>query len=575
MIKLLKLILFVLPLLLVMVFTYKIGTADTTPSLRLVNDGGTFYLIKDNQRFGITNPGMLFTYGFEFKDAQPAQETDLALPLGQLLLPGDGSLVKSPVDPTIWLISGGKKFGFVSQEVFLSLGFNFSTVLTVTAPELEKLSQGSLLNDINASHLDGVDINDKGTIYWLSGGKKYGYPSVTVYNSWHRDGNFSQVVPANTADTSLPLGGVVSERVFNTGAASTSPNLSQDPPLLPNPIPTPISTPTPTPTPTSTPTPVTLSLLYNPGPKYIAGKTIVDDSTKTAILAPWVSVGSSLAQALLVGNPAGLCPQGLQGTNVENATNTPAANGACESYYNDTRFWWKSTERQQWPGWDVYVAGDGNGTPLELFYANHAYPLSQCTSQVREVGIAYDGNTSIRPNMNLGQFKSLTGKFDLSISAQNINPALSCPNGYDAPFQNVTDPWGYISADFRVNYFKPDGTWVRGDIFSVHVYNAQTVTNKDVFWQNPTCVVNPANNQYGCVLMINPSAAGISTSAIAPGDGYKTFVIDFKNLYKKFITPPAGFTTDDAVVGGYDIYSSVRGADVNFSLKNIDLIGTK
>ncbi|MCX6011810.1 MAG: IPT/TIG domain-containing protein, partial [Chloroflexi bacterium] len=321
--------------------------------------------------------------------------------------------------------------------------------------------------------------------------------------------------------------------------------------------------------------PTPISLLYNPGPSYIAGKTIVNDTSKTAVTAPWVSIGTSLAQAFLVGNPSGLCPQGLQGINVEGASNTPASNGACESYYNDTRFWWKSSEWKQWPGWDVHVAGNGNGTPLELFYANHAYPLSQCTQQSREVGIAFDGSSSIKPNMNLGQFKTVTGTFDLNISAQSINPTINCPNGYEAPFQNVTDPWAYVSGDFRVNYFNPDGTWVRGDIFSVHVYNAQAVANKDIFWQGSTCTVNPSNNQYGCTVMINPSAADVSSSAISPGGGYKTFSINFKELYKKYVTPPPGFTTDDAVVGGYDVYSSVRGVDMNFSLKNINLVGTK
>ncbi len=187
----------------------------TTEPVRLVNDQGTFYLVIDNQKQGITNPGMLYSYGFEFKDAKPALPTDALLTTAQLLLPGNGSLVKSSNDPTIWLISSGKKFGFVSSQVFLGLGFKFSSVLTVTAPELEKLSQGTFLADVTATHLDGVDVNDRGTIYWLSGGKKYGYPSMEVYNSWHKDNDFSRVVPANSADMALPYGGAVSMRVLN------------------------------------------------------------------------------------------------------------------------------------------------------------------------------------------------------------------------------------------------------------------------------------------------------------------------------------------------------------------------
>jgi len=242
MIKIYKPQLFALSILFVIFFLFKVSyivEAEMLFLLRLVNDNGTYYLLKDNQRFGITNPGMLYSYGFEFKDAQPAEGSDLAFPIGELLLPGNGSLVKSPISPTVWLISSGKRYGFTSGQVFLGLGFKFSSVLTVTHPELEKLTQGSLLKDTSSSHLDGIDINDNGTIYWISEGKKYGYPSLQIYNSWHKDNDFSQVVPANDADLVMPVGGLVTERVLNSNitpifsAPSTSNSNSQSTSTLP------------------------------------------------------------------------------------------------------------------------------------------------------------------------------------------------------------------------------------------------------------------------------------------------------------------------------------------------------
>ncbi len=183
-------------------------------ALKLVNSNGTYYLIQNNIRRGVTNPGMLFSYGFEFKDAKVATENEKALPEGQLLLPGDGSLVKSPSDPTVYLIARGKKHGFSSAEVFSGLGHKFSSVLTVTAPELDLMAQGEILSNSAVRHLPGTHINENGTVYWLGENFKHAYPSLQVYNSWNVDGDFSQVVPANSADLNIPEGALIEARIL-------------------------------------------------------------------------------------------------------------------------------------------------------------------------------------------------------------------------------------------------------------------------------------------------------------------------------------------------------------------------
>lgn len=172
--------------------------------MKLVKDStGTYWLIlySDNMRHGITSPGILYSYGFEFKDALTATAADMALPVGDILLPGDGALVKDSADPTVWLISGGQKHGFSSASVFGSLGFKFSNVLLVTTPELNKQTVGSIVSDPKSAHLPGLDILDKGTVYWVGyDNLEHGYPSIQVYNSWHIDNDFTKVVPANAAD---------------------------------------------------------------------------------------------------------------------------------------------------------------------------------------------------------------------------------------------------------------------------------------------------------------------------------------------------------------------------------------
>jgi len=182
--------------------------------MRLINDSGTYYLIQNGVRHGITNIGLLTSYGFRLSDAKVATAADKALPNGDILLPPDGILAKTASDKTVWLISASQRRGFTSASVFIALGFKFSQVLVITAPELSKLSQGANLDNPNSAHPEGVDIRDGPSIYWIHNNKRDPYPSLQVYNSWRVPNDFSRVVPANAADRNLPLGDLIVARVL-------------------------------------------------------------------------------------------------------------------------------------------------------------------------------------------------------------------------------------------------------------------------------------------------------------------------------------------------------------------------
>lgn len=184
------------------------------PNQCLINSNGTYYLITNNQRRGITNPGMLFSHGYDFKEGELSNSDDALIPEGPLLLPDDGALVKKPGDPTVFLISGGEKHGFVSGAVFTKLGYNFGTVLTVTAPELDLVPLGEIISDGNARHHRGVKIIDNGAVFFMGNSVRYPYPSMEVYNSWNLDNDFSRVVPANAADRAVPIGEIVTKRLI-------------------------------------------------------------------------------------------------------------------------------------------------------------------------------------------------------------------------------------------------------------------------------------------------------------------------------------------------------------------------
>jgi hypothetical protein len=187
------------------------GTS-TPPAYCLVNHTGTFYLILNGVRHGIANPGLLYSYGYSFPDAMPDTAAYQNLAVGDLLSPNDGALVKAPGDPTVYLISGQTKHGFTSASAFRALGYKFSSVLTIPAPQLSALDTGSNVSDPTARHLPGANVNSRGTIYLLSDTARLPYPSLAVFNTWDLRNDFSRVLPANAADVALPLGPAVTLR---------------------------------------------------------------------------------------------------------------------------------------------------------------------------------------------------------------------------------------------------------------------------------------------------------------------------------------------------------------------------
>jgi hypothetical protein len=128
------------------------------------------------------------------------------------LLPGNGALVKTVSDPTVYLIANNQKHGFTTLSVFKGLGYKLSSVLIVTAPELNMVAEGSILSDPNSSHLQGTNIEYQGTIYWVGGAFRHPYTSLDIYNSWNIDNDFSTVVPANSSDMLIQVGDPVIRR---------------------------------------------------------------------------------------------------------------------------------------------------------------------------------------------------------------------------------------------------------------------------------------------------------------------------------------------------------------------------
>jgi hypothetical protein len=188
------------------------STPSSGPAYCLVNHSGTFFLILNGVRHGIANPGLLYSFGYGFGDAVADAATYQTLQSGNMLGPNDGALVKSPSDPTVFLVSGQSKHGFTSATVFSGLGYKFTSVLTIPAPQMDALPLGDTISSSTASHLPGTNISSQGTVYLITGKGRQPYPSLAVYNSWNLHNDLSRIVPANAVDLSLPIGPALTNR---------------------------------------------------------------------------------------------------------------------------------------------------------------------------------------------------------------------------------------------------------------------------------------------------------------------------------------------------------------------------
>jgi hypothetical protein len=195
----------------------KLLPPSSAPAYCLVNHAGTFVLILNGIRHGIANPGLLSTFGYSFRDAATDTAAYQNLPSGDLLWPNNGALVKASGNPTVYLISGQAKHGFTSASVFRGLGYKFSSVLTIPAPQLDGLTGGSLVSDRSARHLPGANVISHGTVYFMDDTARSPYPSLAVFNTWNLRNDFSRVLPANAADLALPIGPIVPPRPSCSG----------------------------------------------------------------------------------------------------------------------------------------------------------------------------------------------------------------------------------------------------------------------------------------------------------------------------------------------------------------------
>lgn len=94
----------------------------------LVLSGGTVYLITGGQKRGFTSAEVFMSHGYNFGQVIAANSDDAALPTGPIMIYANGTLVKGPNDPLVYLVVNGQKRGFTSGAVFTGLGYSFANI---------------------------------------------------------------------------------------------------------------------------------------------------------------------------------------------------------------------------------------------------------------------------------------------------------------------------------------------------------------------------------------------------------------------------------------------------------------
>ena len=184
----------------------------------LVLSGGIVWMITNGTRRGYTSAEVFQSHGFNFSQVVAASAEDVALPVGPIMIYADGTLVKGPNDPLVYLVAGGQKRPFVSGSVFLGLGFSFANVQSAPVNTFSDLPVGSNLDSTTMAHPDGVKVLSNGTVWEMTATGRMGFSSGENFLSYGY--KFAHLVNANAADLAMPDQGNVPARPACTGGDS-------------------------------------------------------------------------------------------------------------------------------------------------------------------------------------------------------------------------------------------------------------------------------------------------------------------------------------------------------------------
>ncbi len=166
----------------------------------VLTNGTVYFISPDGTRRGYTSAGAFLSYGVNsWSKVVPASAEDLALPIGASFIPPMDGSLIND-NGTIWVMSNGKRSGFTTMAVFTGRGYSLSNVLM---GDTSFMQSNPAINDTVSAHPVGALVNQAGTVYLVTPTGLMGIPSQSVFNSWGY--SFSNVVPANAADAAIGM----------------------------------------------------------------------------------------------------------------------------------------------------------------------------------------------------------------------------------------------------------------------------------------------------------------------------------------------------------------------------------
>jgi hypothetical protein len=276
---------------------------------------------------------------------------------------------------------------------------------------------------------------------------------------------------------------------------------------------------------------------------------------------------TTLQEAAKVQGISHTCTQAL--TCADGKSVPAAAGGACYSYFTDTRAGWQSNDFGKRPGWNMQYLSGGNGVPLETRYNNDAHDLANpCT--LHEVGTVFVRASPVT-HFRDGPGGTPARLGDASHVVARVTAKL-VPGSYRSPRCPLA-PTAYVTVDFHVSFGQPGTGDEKGRKYlllgTILFGNSGTnvlglPSSSVVFWDGGD----------GRTLLHGDQLQQMGVASLPPlNEQYQTYNIDVKKLLQASAKPPPGYNFDDARIEGLDVYSSVRGGDIDFVVKNIDLAG--
>jgi hypothetical protein len=125
----------------------------------LVNLSGTVYKIMGGQRRGFTSAEVFMSHGYNFGQVVAGNSDDSALPVGSIQIYANGTLVKGPSDPLVYLVVNGQKRGFTSGAVFTGLGYSFANIQWAPVNTFNDIPTGA---NIDSTSISGLPMSGPG-----------------------------------------------------------------------------------------------------------------------------------------------------------------------------------------------------------------------------------------------------------------------------------------------------------------------------------------------------------------------------------------------------------------------------